>query len=233
MTLERVRPNTSWTSPSGNFRHDAPFGGLAVAPVIYVGGVALVAIGTWLGNWLRSPNEDWGDNRRFKDRARILHSQMLSIQCAVVGAKADIKNLDGRVVCPAGSKSNCKPSSLLLSRWGSFMDNYASFFREATGRVLGPSTDDGEQLKLHVKRAEVFAHDFAKVCPDVRGTISPAPDEKSSFFSFDVPWGTLIGVGIGAVAVLALLRTSAAPQVIYASERLESGARGARDRFLR
>jgi len=227
MTLERSDNAHDWTRPSGNFRKGAPLGSLQIVPVL-VGGAALVAIGVALGAWLAGSEEDWSDNQIFKDRARQLHSKLLTIQCAVVGSNVDILNLNGSVVCKAGTRSTCKPDAILTGRWRSYLGSFGTFFREAESRTLGPSSADGALLKRYTEQAIRFVEEFSGICPDVNKKMNPdAPPEEDGSFLSGVPWSLIIGGGLGVVAVLALLRTPAAPIIINTSEALERGARRA------
>lgn len=229
MALESIN-DSRWTRVSGNFRERAPFTGLGVAPV--AAATVLVASAYFLNNWLNDPKEDWSDNTVFRDKATQLHSQLLAIQCAVVGSNVDMKDLHGRLVCPAGTKSDCKPSAELLGRWRSFVGNFSAFFNAATGRTLGPNASDAQGLKSYVDQALKFSREFHAICPKIGSAdiYVQKPVEESA----GLPWGW-IGAGLGVIAVLALLRTPAAPIVIGASERLESGARriggAVRDRY--
>lgn len=227
MSLERTS-NTSWTSPSGNFRRDAPFNGLGIGPGVVAGGaLTLVAIGYLFNSWLSDSKVDWSDNVTFKQIAKQLHGNLLQVQCAAVGSNVDVRDLNGALVCAAGTKSVCKPDAALYGRWRTFLGNYAAFFRESMGRLLGPNDSDGVLLQGYVDQANKFVREFSQSCPAVKNDIYVQPTPVNPDSGSGVPWGLILGVGAGAVAVLALLRTPAAPIVIQTSERLERGARGA------
>lgn len=222
MSLERINRHASWTNPSGVWWNDAPFGALELPPAV-IGGVALAAVAAALGAWLSGADSDWSDNQIFMDRARQLHSKLISIQCAVVGSKVDIKDLNGKVVCPAGTPSVCKPDAILLGRWRSYLGNFSVFLKDALSRTLGPSSSDGANLKLYTTQAMGFVNEFRRICPAVDPKlIEPPPSDDSG-----IPWPWIIGGGLGIVAVLALLRTPAAPIVINTSAAMERGARRA------
>lgn len=211
-----------------------PLSALGLVPPLAAATVLATAV-YFLTRWLTDPAEDWSDNTVFRDKAMQLHAQLLAVQCAVVGANVDVRDLNGKIVCPAGTTTLCKPNEVLLGRWRSFLANFSSFFSNAMGRTLGPNESDAKGLKSYVEQALKFTHEFHTACPKATESvyIEPVPPEAET--GSGLPWGWILGAGLGAVAVLALLRTPAAPIVIQTSEQLERGARSAgraiRDRF--